>query len=110
MADKEGADLVYVVCHPSAASVLKSYSPELVVYPYLIDTEDRFKEMLELLDRLHAVVIGPGLGRHPHTLRLVVRLILELKSKNMPMIVDAVRTCPCVHVRMDSISSASILI
>ncbi len=30
-----GADMAYVICTPSAAAAIKSYSPELMVLPYL---------------------------------------------------------------------------
>lgn len=33
MALRVGADLVHVFCHPTAVSVIKSYSPDLIVVP-----------------------------------------------------------------------------
>ena len=96
MIDKKGADLVHVVCDPRAATVIKSYSPELMVYPYLRtlgDSDHTYyrEKAVELLGRMHAVVIGPGLGRHCDTLQQVQALIFELKRMNMPIILDAVR-------------------
>lgn len=35
---KTGADLVHIFCEESAGTVIKSYSPELIVHPYLIST------------------------------------------------------------------------
>lgn len=35
-----GADLSHVFCTEGAATVIKSYSPELIVHPYLPDTHD----------------------------------------------------------------------
>ena len=35
-----GADLSHVFCTSGAATVIKSYSPELIVHPYLPDSTD----------------------------------------------------------------------
>lgn len=35
-----GADLSHVFCTEGAATVIKSYSPELIVHPYLADSHD----------------------------------------------------------------------
>ena len=35
-----GADLSHVFCTEGAATVIKSYSPELIVHPYLADSND----------------------------------------------------------------------
>ena len=54
-----GCDLSTVVCTPSASIPIKSYSPELIVYPYLGDTlSSRFSG-----ERNNVFVVGPGLGR-----------------------------------------------
>ena len=36
-----GADLSHVFCTEGAATVIKSYSPELIVHPYLSTEEDK---------------------------------------------------------------------
>ena len=36
-----GADLSHVFCTEGAATVIKSYSPELIVHPYLPDSHDQ---------------------------------------------------------------------
>ena len=35
-----GADLSHVFCTEGAATVIKSYSPELIVHPYLADSHE----------------------------------------------------------------------
>ena len=35
-----GADLSHVFCTEGAATVIKSYSPELIVHPYLADSNE----------------------------------------------------------------------
>lgn len=41
------------------------------------------------LDRLHAVVIGPGLGRESTTFQVVTDMIATIKEKKIPLIIDA---------------------
>ncbi|KAL0271482.1 UNVERIFIED_CONTAM: hypothetical protein PYX00_008563 [Menopon gallinae] len=88
---KLGADLVYVICFNEAAPVIKSYSPELIVYPYLDDPQ-ALQKILPCLRRVHALVIGPGLGRDPGAFRNVEAIIsycsTELKTC-LPLIIDA---------------------
>ena len=61
-----GADLATVICTPDAAGPIKSYSPELMVAPYLPtvnasadDLACCLSSMICMLDRVHTVVVGP---------------------------------------------------
>lgn len=47
-------------------------------------------KIVNMLDRLHAIVIGPGLGRDPLMLETAAMVIEEAKKKGMPFVVDAV--------------------
>ncbi|KAL5276876.1 CARKD family protein [Megaselia abdita] len=85
---KLGADLVHVFCHSKAATVIKSYSPDLIVHP-LLDKENAVDQITLWLNRLHCLVVGPGLGREENTLRTVTELIVKCKELNMPLIIDA---------------------
>jgi len=76
---RTGADLVYVFTVSSAAPVIKSYSPELMVMPYL-DSEDPVSLISPWLQRLHSVLIGPGLGRSEKTFDAVTQILLKLKA------------------------------
>ncbi|KAF6084565.1 NAD(P)HX dehydratase [Phyllostomus discolor] len=67
---KVGADLSHVFCTREAAPVIKSYSPELIVHPVL-DSPDAVHEVEKWLPRLHALVVGPGLGRDDALLKNV---------------------------------------
>ncbi|SPP85583.1 ATP-dependent (S)-NAD(P)H-hydrate dehydratase [Drosophila guanche] len=85
---KVGADLAHVFCQANAASVIKSYSPDLIVHPVLdcLDAVDKIKPWL---DRLHVIVIGPGLGREPPILKTakdLLKLCIELQK---PIVIDA---------------------
>lgn len=70
---KLGADLVHVFCCKSAASTIKSYSPELIVHP-LLDDINGFSKIVPWLDRLHAIVIGPGLGRDEGSINIRIMI------------------------------------
>lgn len=85
---KVGADLSHVFCTKDASPVIKSYSPELIVHP-ILDQENAVVEFEKWLPRLHALVIGPGLGRDPHVLKTVASIIECSKARNIPMVIDA---------------------
>lgn len=85
---KVGADLVHVFCAASAGPVIKSYSPELIVHPILDDTNG-IALIEQWLDRLHVLVIGPGLGRDESTLNTITTLVNICKSLKKPLLLDA---------------------
>ncbi len=43
------------------------------------------------LPRLHALVVGPGLGREPSQLNNVKHLLLRAREREMDIVIDAVR-------------------
>lgn len=83
-----GADLVHIFCASQAATVIKSYSPELIVHP-LLDHQNAIKEITPWLDRLHALVIGPGLGRDNSTFSTISSLLNVIQDKRIPLVIDA---------------------
>lgn len=85
---KCGADLVHVFCEKEAGTVIKSYSPELIVHPVL-DAEYGMEEIDSWLPRLNCVVIGPGLGRNQSMLGRISLIIEKVKSNNVPIVIDA---------------------
>jgi len=85
---KVGADLVHVFCPQTAAPVIKSYSPELIVHP-LLDCSNAITQIEPWLDRLHVCVIGPGLGRDRNILQTVAELIRVCRQLGKPLIIDA---------------------
>ncbi|KAJ5112422.1 hypothetical protein N7532_000467 [Penicillium argentinense] len=97
---KLGCDMSHVLCERSAAPVVKSYSPNLMVHPLLpstdtvrdpksIDAPALAGPIISMLSRLHALVIGPGLGRDGVTLKVVTEVIKEARSRSIPFILDA---------------------
>lgn len=82
---KVGGDLSYVFSTADAATVIKTYSPELIVYPVL-DSPDGLEEMIDLLPRMHSIVIGPGLGRKESLLSTVAAVINKVKELDIPLV------------------------
>lgn len=95
---KLGADLSHVFCSKSAAIPIKSYSPDLIVHPYLPDNDDNNETILKSVENvknwLHsmdAIVIGPGLGRSDATIEFTKQMINVLKNNFLgkPVVLDA---------------------
>lgn len=86
---KVGADAVHVFCAKDAAIPIKSYSPELMVHPVLDDANDAVGLIEPWLERLHVLVIGPGLGRDTKTFDTVTRLLQICKQIEKPLVIDA---------------------
>lgn len=98
-----GCDLSYVFCEPSAAPTIKSYSPNLMVSPILRSKaslgkqdhepsdEELAQPIVDMLPRLHVLVIGPGLGRDEVTQRQVKGVIKAARNYDppIPMVLDA---------------------
>ncbi|EER38971.1 YjeF domain-containing protein [Histoplasma capsulatum H143] len=100
-----GCDMSHVICEPSSATVIKSYSPNLMVHPILqsSNTVSSFSNsplphpharalaepVLSFLSRLHVLVIGPGLGRDPVTQEIVIEIIKEARAREIPIVLDA---------------------
>lgn len=114
-----GCDLTHVICEQSAATVIKGYSPDLMVHPYLKDSHalDLYKyynhggdesavradpdfeatfikaevlpKVIQVLDRIQVVVIGPGFGRDHVMQRTLQYIIEEVKKRDLPLILDA---------------------
>ncbi|KAM3862394.1 ATP-dependent (S)-NAD(P)H-hydrate dehydratase [Diretmus argenteus] len=85
---KVGADLSHVFCTRDAATVIKSYSPELIVHPVL-DSPNAVEEIEKWLPRLHSLVVGPGLGREDALLKTTKEVIEKSKARDIPIVIDA---------------------
>ncbi|OAD56727.1 ATP-dependent (S)-NAD(P)H-hydrate dehydratase [Eufriesea mexicana] len=85
---RTGCDLVHVFCAKDASIPLKSFSPEPIVHPVL-DQYDAIKQIRPWLDRLHVIVIGPGLGRDDKIFKTIVELISVCRDMKKPLIIDA---------------------
>lgn len=104
---KVGSDLSYVFCAQEASIPIKCYSPELMVAGVYSATDfdealeeqnkpeqDRLvakmiAEVVSMMDRMHVLVIGPGLGRCPLVFRATAQIMKVGMERNLPMVVDA---------------------
>ncbi|KAJ2791170.1 hypothetical protein GGI18_001325 [Coemansia linderi] len=89
-----GADLAYIICEKDAASVIKGYSPDIIVNPYLRSTANVPHTGIEeriapLLDKLHAVSMGSGLGNDPALHKTVRWAIQAARERGLPLVLDA---------------------
>lgn len=64
-------------------------SSDSVKDPKSIDAPALAGPIINMLSRLHALVIGPGLGRDGVTLKVVAEVIKVARSKSIPFVLDA---------------------
>ncbi|XP_077984226.1 ATP-dependent (S)-NAD(P)H-hydrate dehydratase-like [Glandiceps talaboti] len=83
-----GCDLSHVFCTSDASPVIKSYSPELIVHPFL-DRKTAIEDISSWLYKFHSVVIGPGLGRDSVILQNVKAIINKCRELDIPLVIDA---------------------
>ena len=88
----------HVICEPGAGMVIKTYSPNLMVHPYMRQEKNLGKDetidsvsqtVIDMLDRLHIIVIGPGLGRDPAMQETCARVLTEARKKGTSFVLDA---------------------
>jgi len=100
-----GCDMSHLICTPGAGAVIKTYSPNLMVHPLMrqsppphlsdstpkADTDPKkiAAGVIDMLPRLHVLVIGPGLGRDPLMQDTVAQVIRAARDKEMPIVLDA---------------------
>jgi len=94
-----GADIAHIFCEESAGFAIKSYSPELIVHPYITrssisdskgqSVEKTVERIGEFLPRLHSLLIGPGLGRDTKVLEIAEHLVQKAKELDIPLVFDA---------------------
>ncbi|KXN70538.1 carbohydrate kinase [Conidiobolus coronatus NRRL 28638] len=93
---RAGVDIAHIICEESAATAIKGYSPDLIVHPYLKAgnnvTDKEFDEVkaksVGILDRVHSIVIGPGLSRDEAILKSITGIIHAAKERSLPIVID----------------------
>ena len=100
---RAGAELVYLMTAAEAAGPIKAYSPELMVTPVYshrriasdeeaeagAERTELTARIVALLPRLHALVVGPGLGRDAAVLDGVGAAIAAARERGLPIVLDA---------------------
>jgi ATP-dependent NAD(P)H-hydrate dehydratase len=67
---------------PGAAGESQAQNPDA-------DSEKVASKIIDMLSRLHVLVVGPGLGRDPLMQATVARVIRAARSEGMPIVLDA---------------------
>jgi len=85
---RSGSDLAIIAAPERAADTDASLSPNLITVPFkgAFLKEKDFTEIIKIVDKVDAVLIGPGLGTEQETLNLVSAL---LKAIDKPCVIDA---------------------
>ncbi|RYP04460.1 hypothetical protein DL765_010189 [Monosporascus sp. GIB2] len=103
---KLGCDMSHVICTPGAAAVIKTYSPNLMVHPLMrqtpgpgqdasslpaadTDPNEISSKIIDMLPRLHVLVVGPGLGRDPLMHETLAKVLAAAREQRMPVVMDA---------------------
>jgi NAD(P)H-hydrate epimerase len=83
-----GVDLAVVAAPSSCSNIVASYSPNFIVRPLEGDllSPGNVEAVAELSRDADAVLVGPGLGREPETVKAVRSLLSKLKR---PVVIDA---------------------
>ncbi|KPJ04036.1 Carbohydrate kinase domain-containing protein [Papilio xuthus] len=84
---RAGADLVYVITTENAAPIIKAYSPDLIVYPFL--NSNSASKLNYILSKMDVIVLGPGLGREDEAIHLAHEIMQTCKSLKKAMVIDA---------------------
>ncbi|MFH8119385.1 MAG: NAD(P)H-hydrate dehydratase, partial [Candidatus Aenigmatarchaeota archaeon] len=85
---RSGVDLVTIVSPEKTAQVIRSFAPDLIVFPINGDflTKENLEEVLEIAKNKTAVVIGGGMSRREEVLEFIIEF---LKRNELPVVIDA---------------------
>lgn len=88
---RAGAGLVTIGVPDAIADVVAGFLPEAMVLPLPCDDEGALdssadEAVLPFLERVDALVVGPGLGRSPRTEEAILAL---LRKAELPVVLDA---------------------
>lgn len=94
-----GVNIVHLMCESKAAIPIKSYSPNLIVHPYLRDSHSTSRDITVPIDSIHslidsvdALVIGPGLGRDYSIFNTIIDIFCYIVNRHggtIPVVIDA---------------------
>jgi NAD(P)H-hydrate epimerase len=86
-----GVDLVYVATPESISDIVAGFSPSLITLKLKgsrLNVKNA-QSIISFLDKINAVVIGPGLGLHPDTQNAVLEIIENLEKRKITVLIDA---------------------
>lgn len=88
---RTGCDLVYIASPEKNAYAISSMSPNLITIK-LASGEFEVKNLRQLkpiLEKISAIILGPGLGLNPDTIEAVTGLFTILNNLKKPTVIDA---------------------
>ena len=88
---RTGVDLVYVAAPEKAATIVSSFSPNLITIKLkgLHLSSGSLSELEPWLARITGLAIGPGLGTHSDTIAAVGALLHRVEELKLPVLLDA---------------------
>jgi NAD(P)H-hydrate epimerase len=86
-----GSDLTMIMAPERAANIAATFGPDLITYPLKGDyfSEKHVNDVKRVIEKYDAVTIGNGMCRASKTLSAIKSTIKFLKSKHMPVVIDA---------------------
>ncbi|MBD3207631.1 NAD(P)H-hydrate dehydratase [Candidatus Bathyarchaeota archaeon] len=86
-----GVDLVYTAVPETATQTIMSTSPSLITIKLKGERfcQEHIEVLEPLLEKVDAVAIGPGLGRHKDTVDASTEFFKILQNHGLPCIIDA---------------------
>ncbi len=89
---RTGADLVYIATPLETARRISCFSPNFIVHPLLgpdTITKDDAPDIEGYVEKVDAVVLGPGLGNAYETMDAVPRFVKKIVEMGKPLVLDA---------------------
>ncbi|KAJ1662349.1 hypothetical protein IW140_005868 [Coemansia sp. RSA 1813] len=92
-----GTDIAYLICDRDAGTAIKSYTPDIIVLPYLLRSStkqdavvaDVVGKIESVLKKVHAISVGSGLGKNDALQEYAARAISEARRNAIPVVLDA---------------------
>jgi NAD(P)H-hydrate epimerase len=88
---RTGVGLLMIAAPRSVAATIRGYSPNLIVHSLNsnVVSSERIDQLSRLLASSDALVLGPGIGRHPETVQAIPLIIEEARKERKPILIDA---------------------
>lgn len=88
---RTGVDLAYVAAPEKAATIVSSFSPNLITIKLkgLHFSSGSLSELEPWLTKITGLAIGPGLGTHNDTIAAVEALLQKVEELRLPVLLDA---------------------
>jgi NAD(P)H-hydrate epimerase len=86
-----GIDLVYIAAPETAAKIIAGFSPSLITLKLNGDyfSTKNIEQIEDMLDKVDAVALGPGLGLKKETVNSICKIIEKIQLYDLPIIIDA---------------------